>query len=151
MLYHYRIMTIKIPFSVVNKFATLFIYLSAYLAVLNMTELFGFRVVPLHLGNTGLHKQWHQLNEHHNHWWKTLSVRVRPGNQIVPSFSLQLKSDESTKNFLTQMLLAINWRYWQREKITLACEVSRSSHASASLKSTRFLQKKGLLTEGFIV
>ena len=28
----------------------------------------------------------------------------------------QWKSDESTKHYLIQMLLAINWRYWQAEK-----------------------------------
>ena len=44
------------------------------------------------------------------------SVRVRPGNQIVPSFSVQWKSYESTKHYLTQILLAINWRYWQAGK-----------------------------------
>ena len=31
-------------------------------------------------------------------------------------FSLQWKSDENTKHYLTQMLVAINWRYWQAEK-----------------------------------
>ena len=37
-----------------------------------------------------------------------LGVRVRPGNQIVPSFSLKRMADESTKDYLTQMLLVIN-------------------------------------------
>ena len=37
-----------------------------------------------------------------------LGLRIRPGNPIVPSFSLQRKSDESTKHYLSQMLLAIN-------------------------------------------
>ena len=32
------------------------------------------------------------------------------------SFSWQWKSGESTKHYLTQMLLAINWRYWQVRK-----------------------------------
>ena len=41
------------------------------------------------------------------------------GNQIVPSFSLQWKSDESTKHYLTQMLLTINWHYWQAGKKSL--------------------------------
>ena len=36
-----------------------------------------------------------------------------PRNKIVPSLSLQWKSDESTKHYTTQMLLAINWYYWQ--------------------------------------
>ena len=35
-----------------------------------------------------------------------------------PSFPLQWKSDESTKHYLTQMLLNINWRYWQAGKIS---------------------------------
>ena len=35
------------------------------------------------------------------------------GTTQNPSFSLQRKSDESTKHYLTQMLLAINWCYWQ--------------------------------------
>ena len=35
---------------------------------------------------------------------------------VIPSFSLQWKSDESTKHYLTQMLLAIKWRYWQAVK-----------------------------------
>ena len=37
-----------------------------------------------------------------------LDLRVRPGNQIVQSFPLKSKSEESTKHYLTQMLLAIN-------------------------------------------
>ena len=37
----------------------------------------------------------------------------RPGNQIVPSSTLLWKSDKTTKHYLTQMLLAINWRYWE--------------------------------------
>ena len=35
---------------------------------------------------------------------------------VVPSFSLQWKSDESTQHYLTQMSLTINWRYWQAGK-----------------------------------
>ena len=35
---------------------------------------------------------------------------------VVLSFSLQWKSDKSTKHYLTQMLLAINWCYWQMGK-----------------------------------
>ena len=38
---------------------------------------------------------------------------VSPGCTRNPSFSLQWKSDESTKNYLTQML---HWRYWQMGK-----------------------------------
>ena len=35
----------------------------------------------------------------------------------VDGYILQWKSDESTKLYLTQMLPAINWRYWQWERI----------------------------------
>ena len=42
-----------------------------------------------------------------------LSVWIQPKNQIVPPFSLQWISNESTKHYLIQMLLAINWCYWQ--------------------------------------
>ena len=45
-----------------------------------------------------------------------LGVWIKLRNKIVPSFSLQWKSDESTKHYLTQMLLAINWRYSQAGK-----------------------------------
>ena len=85
--------------------------------VRKMKERFGFRVVLMHTGHAGLHKQWSRLHEHHNHWRRVLGVRVRPVNQIVPSFSLQWKSDESSKNYFTQMLLAINLRYWESGKI----------------------------------
>ena len=40
--------------------------------------------------------------------------------------------DESTKHYLTQMLLVINWRYWQAgKKFMHVYEYSRSLHASA--------------------
>ena len=69
-----------------------------------------------------------------------LGVWIRPGNEIVASFSLQWKSDESTKHYITQMLLAINWRYRTGEKkFTHAYE---GSCKHASLKYTRFSQKK---------
>ena len=35
---------------------------------------------------------------------------------VVPSFSSLWKSDGSSKLYLTQMLFAINWRYWQAGK-----------------------------------
>ena len=34
-----------------------------------MTERFGFRVVPVHVGHDGLYKQWLRIPEHQNHWW----------------------------------------------------------------------------------
>ena len=36
-------------------------------------KLLGFRVVPVHRGHAGFHKQWPRLHEHHNHWWRVLS------------------------------------------------------------------------------
>ena len=78
-----------------------------------MTERFGFRVVPVHLGLVTSDYGVHEVRvtvcgvQH---------VLVRPGNQTVPSFSLRWKSDETIKHYPTQMLLAINWRYWQAEK-----------------------------------
>ena len=53
---------------------------------------------------------------------------------VVPSFSLQWKFDESTKHYLSKMLLAINWVYWQaREKFLYAYESSWWSHARVGL------------------
>ena len=70
-------------------------------------------------------QQWLRLHEHHNNWWHVQGVRVRPGNQIVPSFSLQWKSDKREK------VHACAWRF----KV--------ASCKRASLKSTRFLKKVG--------
>ena len=53
-------------------------------------------------------------------WYQEISpkkkVWINYAALVVPSFSLQWKSDEITKDYLTQMLLAINWRYWQAGK-----------------------------------
>ena len=66
-----------------------------------------------------------------------------PETKSQSSFSLQWKSDESTKHYITQRLLAINWRSWQAEK-NCKCvwrfKVASCKHAS--LKPTRFSQKK---------
>ena len=40
-------------------------------------------------------------------------VCIKCAALLIPSFSLQWNSDESTKHSLTQMLLVINWRYWK--------------------------------------
>ena len=37
-------------------------------------------------------------------------------DSVVRTRGVQWKSDEITKKYLTQMLLAINWRYWQAGK-----------------------------------
>ena len=43
-----------------------------------------------------------------------------------PSFSSQWKSDESNKHYLTEMLLAINWLYWQAGKnLSMRTKVQR--------------------------
>ena len=36
------------------------------------------------IGHPGLHKQWPRLHEHHNHRWRVLGVRVRPGTRHFP-------------------------------------------------------------------
>ena len=43
-------------------------------------------------------------------------VCIKCAALLIPSFSLQWNSDESTKHYLTQMQFAINWRYWQTER-----------------------------------
>ena len=49
-----------------------------------------------------------------------------------PVIFFKWKSNENTKQYLTQMLFAINWRYWQTgKKFTHAYDGSRSPHASA--------------------
>ena len=78
-----------------------------------MVERFGFRVVPIHPGvvtsDYGVHKVGVTICGVQH----VLGVWVRPRNQIVLSLSLQWKSDKRTKHYFTQMLLAINWCYWQ--------------------------------------
>ena len=58
------------------------------------------------------------------------------------SFSLQWKSDESSKHYLTQMLLAINWRYWWAGKNSCVLMFKIVSYKCASLKSTKLFAKK---------
>jgi len=45
-----------------------------------------------------------------------------------PPFSLQWKSDKSTKHYLTQILLGINWRYWQVGKFLHHTHVKFQGH-----------------------
>ena len=85
----------------------------------------------LHLGHAGFHKKWPRLLEHHKHWRRVMGVWVWPGNQVVPSFSLQWNSDDSTKHYLTQILLAINWHYSHGGKFMHSYEDSRSPHSRA--------------------
>ena len=73
-------------------------------------------LVPVHPGYTGLRKQWPRHLEHHNHWWRVLNVRVRPGNQIFPSFFLQWKSNESTKHYSLKCCLPSTNAIDRREK-----------------------------------
>ena len=73
-----------------------------------MTERFGFRVEPVDPRLVTSDYDVHEVGVTVCGVQHVLSVRVRPGNQIVPSFSLQWKSDESIKHYLTQMVLAIN-------------------------------------------
>ena len=58
---------------------------------------------------------------------------------------LQWKSDKNIKHYLIQILLAINWRYWQvGKKFKHAYEGSRLPHASALHWNPpgRFVNKK---------
>ena len=65
-------------------------------------------------------------------WFFDEKVWIKCAAPVVPSFSLQWKSDESTEHYLTQMLLAINWRNWQAgKKFMYAYDGSRSPHACA--------------------
>ena len=92
-----------------------------------------FLVISVHPGYAELQKQWpdfiNSIINCDNSW--VYGYDLWPGNQIVPSFSLQWKSDKSTKHFLTQMLLAINWCCWQAgNKFMHVYEGSRSPHVS---------------------
>jgi hypothetical protein len=71
-----------------------------------------------------------------------LGVPARKANNFLTDLT-QWKSNESTKRYLTQMLLSINWHYWQMGKNSRICmKVQGCLMQRASLKSTRFLQKK---------
>ena len=65
------------------------------------------------------------------------------GVQHVLGVQVQWKSDKSTKHYLTQMLLVINWRYWQAGKIhARVWRLKVASCKLASLKFAKFSQKK---------
>ena len=81
-----------------------------------MTKQFGVWVISVHPGHFGLLKWWSWLHEHHNHWWRVLGLQVWPANQIALPLSLKWKSNKSTKHYLTEILVAINWCYWQAGK-----------------------------------
>ena len=52
-------------------------------------------------------------------WYQEISqkkILIKCSTPVIVSFSLQCKFDDSTKHYNTQMLLAMNWRYWQAEK-----------------------------------
>ena len=78
------------------------------------------------------------------------SLVMSPGCTVTtrnPSFSLQWKSNESTKHYLSQVLLVINWRYWQEGKIS-----RMQIRVQGVLMQARFIEihqvfakKKGLL------
>jgi hypothetical protein len=70
-------------------------------------------------------------------------VWIKSAAPVVPSFSLQWKSVESIKYYLTQLQLPINWRYWHAGKIH-ACvwRFKMASWKRALLKSTGFSQTK---------
>ena len=79
--------------------------------------------------------QWPRFHEHHNHWWRVLGCT---GTTRNPSISLQWKSDESTKHYLTQMLLVNYWPNYMREKNhECVWRLNVASSKRTSLKSSR--------------
>ena len=72
-------------------------------------------------------------------------------SDIFQTDLVQCKCDENTKHYLTQMLIAINWRYWEAGK--QACEGSKSTRASTlHWHSPGFRIKRSgtFLAEGYI-
>ena len=81
----------------------------------------GFRVVPVHPGLV--------TSDYGVDGLYSPACPVSPGCTGAnrnSSFSLQWKSDESTKHYLTQMLVVTNRRYDRWEKFTYAYEGPRS-------------------------
>jgi hypothetical protein len=72
---------------------------------------FGIRVVPVDPGLVISDYGVHEVGITVCAVQHILGIWLYFRNQIVLSFSSQGKSDESTKHYLRQMLLAINWRY----------------------------------------
>ena len=84
--------------------------------------------VPLHTGHAGLHKQWPRFHEHHNHWWRVLGVRVRPGTRHFPYNENPTRALNTTSlKWCLPSIDAID----RREKFTHSYEVSRSPHTIA--------------------
>ena len=93
------------------------------------------RVVPVH--------QWLWCSWSRGHCFWSQACPVCTGTTRNPSFSLQWKSDESTKHHLTEMLIVINWRYWQAGKIQACVWMFKvASCKRPSLKFARFSQKR---------
>ena len=104
--------------------------------------------------HAGLHKQWPQLHEHHNHWRRVLGARVRPGTRHFP----YNENPKRTLNIasLKRCLISID-AIDRREKIH-TCVWRRFKVASfkcVSLKSTSFSQKAirsdNFLTEQYML
>ena len=77
---------------------------------------------------------WYQMNKEPGKQQESVFCQ-RSLNQVWCSscsvIFFTVKIHKSTKNYLTQMLLAINWRYWQvGKKFTYVYEGSRSPYAS---------------------
>ena len=74
------------------------------------------------------------------HFWIFSNICSAP---IVPSFSVQWKSNEHTKHYVTQIMLTINWHYLLAEKNSrMHMKVKVAPCKYASLKSTGVSQKK---------
>ena len=102
-------------------------------------ERFGFCVVPFHPGLVTSDYGVHEIGVTVFGVQHVLDMTRIPNQSII---FLQWKSDKSTKHYLTQMLLFINWSYWQVGKNSqVHMKVQGRLMQDYSLKSTRFLQK----------
>ena len=122
---------------------------------MKITERFGFQVIPIHSRHAGLHKQWPRLHEHHNHWWRVLSVRVRPGNKSFRHFAYNENPTRALNTTSLKCCLPSTDAIDRREKIH-ACVLMFKvvSCTRASLKSINYSQKKRsdtFLTEKYII
>ena len=107
-----------------------------------MMKRFGFRVVPVHPRHDGRHKQWPRLQEHHNQWWRGQGLRVWTGKKSFCHFPC---NENPTRALKTSLQCCLSWTdaIDRREKIHICVwRFEVTSCKSASLKSTRFSQKR---------
>ena len=106
-------------------------------------EWFSFQVIFIQPGHAGLHVQWPWFHEHHNHWWWVFGVRVRAGNQIVPSHFPYNENTRAQNTTSLKCSLPLTDTIDRQEKIhSCIWRFKVASCKCTSLKSTRVLQKK---------